>query len=120
MVARRGSPADADSLMNGQHAPSPTLFGGWEVCQGRPQGSPLLIHPALALTMTAEELLEQIRGHCKGGSGVAGGRDPCGRPCALRDASGPHDGILGLRLRLMPIVGNAADLIILSPVKRPL
>src|SRR6266851_6354245 len=95
---------------------SPTLFGGWEVCQGRPRGSPLLIHPALALTMTTEELLEQLRGHSKGGSGVAGGRDPC----ALRDASSPHDGILGLRLRLMPIAGNAADPIILSPVKRPL
>ncbi len=49
------------------------LFGGWEVCQGRPQGSPLLIHPALALTMTTEERLERLRGHSKGGSGVVGG-----------------------------------------------
>ncbi len=80
MVARRGSPADADSLMNGQHAPSPTLFGGWEVCQGRPQGSPLLIHPALALTMTTEELLEGLRGHSKGGGSGVGRWGPLRSP----------------------------------------
>ena len=87
---------------------SPTLFGGWEVCQGRPQGPPLLIHPALALTMTTEELLERLRGHSKGGSGVVGGGDPCGRPGGLLDASGSYKKCAGGRGQWSGAVGTLA------------
>jgi len=87
---------------------SPTLFGGCEVCQGRPQGSPLLIHPTLALTMTTEELLEGLRGHSKGGSGVVGGGDPCGRPGGLLDASGSYKKCAGGRGQWSGAVGTLA------------
>src|SRR5260370_42355457 len=59
---------------------TPTLCGWWEVCQGRPQGSPPFIHPAPALTMTTEERLERLRGHSKGGSGVVGQWGPLRSP----------------------------------------